>query len=105
MKTSHTVRYQLCSREIHNIPNGPCQVKKPWRPWTAPSLDGPEDGTIRAGYVIEYDTGVPGNPNFTSAAGLAREGVQLGAYINLEGRTSHATAYRHIRLLAPAHLL
>ena len=38
--------------------------------WTAPSLDGPDDGTIRAGYVIRYATGTrTGNFTFATVAG------------------------------------
>ena len=40
----------------------------PWRPWTAGSMDAPDDDSIRAGYVITYNTRTDGGVhNFTYA--------------------------------------
>ena len=40
-----------------------------WRPWTAGSLDGPNDNSIRAGYVITYATQPGHNFTFATVAG------------------------------------
>lgn len=40
-----------------------------WRPWTAGSMDAPNDSSIRAGYVITYATRPGHNFTFATVAG------------------------------------
>ena len=41
----------------------------PWRPWTAGSMDAPDDESIRAGYVITYATEADHNFTYATVAG------------------------------------